>query len=211
MRKPKLIEDYMRLPYDQVSEFARSVVRQTTTSTFIATGGAVVKPVNDAVVLFDANLAATDNPTEAQRAQRDLLRANVTTALSRLGKFLNLTYPGQEPALLSSGLTMADTAAATTARLVEATDPVMRLTLVDGAPGFLLIKYARPTGSVQNLTRYTTDATLPEENWLVATGGGRERQLGPFPEGTKVWVKAAALAGSTLEPQYSEVKSRLVQ
>jgi hypothetical protein len=47
------------------------------------------------------------------------------------------------------------------------------------------------------------------DNWCVAVG--REREFGPFDSGTKVYVKAAALAGSTTAPQYSGVKSRIVQ
>ncbi|UOQ72452.1 hypothetical protein [Hymenobacter cellulosilyticus] len=88
----------------------------------------------------------------------------------------------------------------------------MGIDLLDGSqPGCVLVKFSRPTGTIQNLLRYSTDAKLPEEHWLVATGGGRERQLGPFESGTKVFVKAAALLGSTTEPQYSAVKARIVQ
>jgi hypothetical protein len=83
--------------------------------------------------------------------------------------------------------------------------------LDSGQPGCLLLRLARPTGTVQNLIRYTTDDKLPEDNWCVAVGGGRERELGPFDSGTKVFVKAAALMGSTTAPQYSGIKSRIVQ
>jgi hypothetical protein len=64
------------------------------------------------------------------------------------------------------------------------------------------LKLGRPTGTIQNLIRYSTDEKLPEDNWCVAVGGGRE--LGPFDSGTNVFVKATA-------PQYSGVKSRIVQ
>lgn len=86
------------------------------------------------------------------------------------------------------------------------------VTLVD-APmaGFLLLRFKRSAGSVVTLIRYTTDATLPEDRWLVAVGGGRERLLGSFAPGTRVWVKVAGLTASTTEPDYSEVVSRIVQ
>ena len=61
------------------------------------------------------------------------------------------------------------------------------------------------------LSRYTTDHALPEENWLVAVGGGRELELGLFAGGTKVWARLASLTGSTSSPVYSAVVSRIVQ
>jgi len=37
-------------------------------------------------------------------------------------------------------------------------------------PGCLLLKLSRPTGTIQNLTRYTTDEHLVEDQWHVARG-----------------------------------------
>ena len=210
MRKPKLIEDYTYLGYDAVSPFAHGVIRQTTASPFLAKGADLVKALAAAVALLDADVAATDHPTPAQTAQRDLLRTAVTTELGRLAKRLNLDYPGDEPALLSPGLPLANSANAL-ASVGPDTASVMDFDLLDSTAGYLLAKLKRPAGTTQNLIRYALDATLPEANWLVAVGGGRERVLGPFESGTKVFVKAAALTGSTTEPQYSAVKSRLVQ
>ena len=210
MRKSKLIEDYQDLAYDAVSLFAHAAIRQTTGSAFIAKGTDLVKPLAQAVVLLDADVAVTDHPTPAQTAQRDLLRTATTTELGRLAKRLNLDYPGDEPALLSSGLTLASTAN-TPAGVASDTASTMDFDLVDGAAGYLLMKLKRPTSTTQNLIRYALDGKLPEDHWLVAVGGGRERNLGPFESGTKVFVKAAALTGSTIEPQYSAVKSRIVQ
>ncbi|MDB5267733.1 MAG: hypothetical protein JWP58_773 [Hymenobacter sp.] len=213
MRKPKLIEDYGYLLYEAVSPFARAVIRQTTASPFITKGGDLAKALDAAVAALDTEVAATDHPTPAQTAQRDLLRTATTTELGRLAKRLNLDYPGDEPALLSSGLTLAD-AAGTAGRVMTAvgTDTVMDLELLDGPrSGCLLLRLKRPTGTIQNLIRYSTHPTLPEDQWLVAVGGGRERQLGPFESGTKVYVKVAALVGSTIEPKYSAIKSRIVQ
>ena len=213
MRKPKLLEDYSRLPNDTVPPFAHGVVRQTTASTFLAKGGDLAKPLAAALADFDAALAATDNPSPADTARRDQLRTAVVVELGRLGKRLNLDYPGQEAALLSAGLTLAAATApaAGSAALGAGAGAVMDFDLLDGPAGYLLLKLKRPTGTTQNLIRYTPDEKLPEAQWLVAVGGGRERQLGPFAAGTRVWVKAAALTASTTEPQYSAVKSRLVQ
>ena len=210
MRKPKLIEDYGKLPNDQIASFAHGAIRQTTASPFITKGSDLVKPLAAALALLDADVAATDHPTPAQTAQRDLLRTAALTELGRLAKRLNLDYPGDEPALLSSGLSLASTTGSQAA-VAPATAAVMDFELVDGPAGYLLLKLRRPTGTIQNLVRYTTNAQLPEDQWPVAVGGGRERQLGPFDSGTKVWVKAAGLTGSTTEPQYSAVKSRIVQ
>lgn len=212
MRKPKLIEDYHRLQYDEVSPLAHSVVRQTETSSFLTNGKALTERLAEAVADLDADVKATDHPTPAQTARRDELRNVVLRELGRLAKRLNLDYPANEPALLSSGLTLVESSSAGTAQKQPLSQAIMNIELVDGSQsGCVLVKLARPTGTVQNLLRYSTDSKLPEEHWLVATGGGRERQLGPFESGTKVFVKAAALMGSTTEPQYSTVKARIVQ
>ncbi|RZK14034.1 MAG: hypothetical protein EOO56_25790 [Hymenobacter sp.] len=212
MRKPKSIEDYRYLSYDAVSPFAHSAIRQTTASTFLTNGASLVTALTAAVDALDVDVAAIDYPTPAQTANRDLLRTTVTAELGRLAKRLNLDYQGDEPALLSSGLSLVASAVASTARSLAPVPALMDFELLDGAqPGCLLLKLSRPTGTIQNLIRYATDATLAEDNWCVAVGGGRERELGPFDSGTKVFVKAAALAGSTTSPQYSAVKSRIVQ
>ena len=210
MRKPKVLEDYSKLGVDAVSPFAHSVVRQTTASTFLSHGADLVKPLAAALALLDADVAAADYPTPAQTAQRDLLRAATATELGRLAKRLNLDYPADEPALLSSGLTLA--AASGTAAAQSLAAAVMDVELLDGnTPGSLLLRFDRPAGTVQNLIRFTTDPHLDEQNWQVAVGGGREREIGPFESGTRVSVKVAGLTGSTTEPQYSAIKTRLVQ
>lgn len=213
MRKSKLLEDYTYLLNDAVSPFARSVARQVLASTYIANGPALVAALEGAVATLDASVAANDHPTPADTAQRDQLRTAVFTELGRVAKRLNLDYPGNEPALLSSGLVLADNGNSShSGGAVGPADAVMEFELLDGSqPGCLLLKLKRPTGTIQNLIRYATSTAVPEEQWLVAVGGGRERQLGPFESGTKVFVKVAALAGSTTEPQYAAVKSRIVQ
>jgi hypothetical protein len=212
MRKPKLIEDYAYLYNDAVSPFAHSAIRQTTSSAFIANGGSLLQALQVAVAALDADVATLDYPTPAQTANRDKLRTAVIAELGRLGKRLNLDYQGNEAALLSSGLTLAATTGSGAARTLAPVAVPMEFDLLDGGqPGCVLLKLSRPTGTIQNLIRYSTDEKLPEDNWCVAVGGGRERELGPFDSGTKVFVKAAALAGSTTAPQYSGVKSRIVQ
>jgi hypothetical protein len=212
MRKAKLIETYNKLTTEAISPFAHSVVRQTTSSPFIKDGGILTRDLTVAVQALDADTAAIDYPTPAQTAHRDQLRAATTTELSRLAKRLNLDYTANEPALLSSGLSLAVLSPSSAARALVPDAALLGFELLDsGQPGCLLLRLARPTGTVQNLIRYTTDDKLPEDNWCVAVGGGRERELGPFDSGTKVFVKAAALMGSTTAPQYSGIKSRIVQ
>ena len=212
MRKAKVLEDYSKLSYDTVSPFAHGVVRQTTSSPFLAKGADLVKPLAAALALLDADVAATDHPTPAQTAQRDLLRTATVVELNRLGKRLNLDYPADEPALLSAGLTLAAMSGTAATPSLAVAGAVMDFELLDSAtPGHLLLRFSRPPGTIQNLTRFSTDAHLDERNWEVAVGGGREREIGPFASGTRVSVKAASLTGSTTDPQYSAVKNRLVQ
>ncbi len=211
MRKAKLIEDNSKLTHDAVSPFAHSVVNQTSSSSFLLKGPDLVKPLGLTLVAYDTDVTTVNYPTPAQTAFRDQLRTAVTLELNRLAKRLNLDYPGNEPALLSSGLTMGSmsgTAARSTANLGAPTE----VELLDGATaGCLLLRLKRPLGAVQNLIRYSTDAALSEDQWHVVVGGGREREFGTFASGTRVYVKVACLTGSTTVPDYSAVLSRIVQ
>jgi hypothetical protein len=212
MRKPKLIESYAFLTKDAVSLFAHSAIRQTTSSTFVKDGAILTRDLTVAVQALDADVAALDYPTPAQTYHRDQLRLVVVSELSRLAKRLNLDYTANEAALRSSGLTLMTTTGTAPKPALAPVAVPMEFDLVDGGqPGCVLLKLSRPTGTIQNLIRYTTDEQQPEDHWCVAVGGGRERELGPFDSGTKVFVKAAALAGSTTAPQYSGIKSRIVQ
>ena len=211
MRTAKLLEDHSQLTNDAVSPTAHGVSRQTTASTFLTDGKKLVAVLDQSVAAYDADVAAVDHPSPAQTAHRDELRAAVVTQLGRLAKRLNLDYPGDEAALLSSGLPLAN-ATGTAARAGHELPAPTDVELVDSPnAGCLYLHGKRAAGAVQNLARYTTDHALPEEHWLVAVGGGREMELGPFAGGTKVWAKLASLTGSTSSPVYSAVVSRIVQ
>ena len=213
MRKAKLTEDYSKMLKDAVSPYAHSVIRQMATSTFIPDGVKITTRLSEALLELDREIASVDYPTPAQTAQRDLLRTAVMMELGRVAKVLNLDYLGNEPALLSSGLRLVDTLASTTAsRATIEAEAVLEIELFDGSqPGCVLVKMKRHKSMKQNLLRYTVDASLPEEHWAVAVGGGRERQLGPFPSRSVLLVKGAGLTASTTEPVYSAVKTRVVQ
>ena len=116
---------------------------------------------------------------------------------------------------VSDGIVMSGAVANTGSTAARGTHDLPAPTdveLVDSpSTGCLYLHGKRPAGAVQNLTRYTTDHALPEENCLVAVGGRREMELGSFAGGTKVWAKLASLTGSTSSPAYSAIVSRIVQ
>jgi hypothetical protein len=217
MRKTKLIEDYSGLLSDDVSAFARNAVRQTAGSHFIKDGYKLTIFLNEAVELLDtylAYVATASHPTPAQTAQCTMLCTGVVRELNHLAKCLNLDYTNNERALLSSGLTLAiiGISVPVVPRPTVAAEAAIDFELLDGPqPGCLLVRLRRPANAMQNLLRYSVDELLPEEYWPVAVAVGDERQLGPFPSGTRVLVKGAGLTGTTLEPQYSPVQSRVVQ
>jgi len=206
----KLIENYDRVDNDAVSPLAHSVVQQTSTSTLITKGDDLSRALLGAVDTYDAFMSTLGYPTPTTTAVANALRNDVKRELGRLAKLLNLDYSNKEAALKSSGLTMTN---ANTAQRPDGDgqfNPV--ITLADGsAPGCLLITFEGCTGSVQRLVRFTTDPTLDPKHWEVAVGNGRTREIGTFPKGTEVWVMAAPLTGSTTDPRYSPVVSRIVQ
>ena len=210
MQPAKLIENYARVTVDAIPLFARAVVRDTTGSEFIKDGAKLVADLlaaADALEKFEADHA---NPDAGQRAFRDELRRAVLTELNRAAKRLNLDYPGNEPALLSSGLTLADRPGAA-ARVGNTRGTTIEI-LDSKQPGVLTIRYlTKPLKSTHVINRVTTDDKLPEENWPLVLGGARTRDIGPFPKGTLVGIKAAGVLGSTTEPEYSDVVWHYVQ
>ena len=210
MQPDKLIESYVRTPVDRISSFAHDVARSTTDSEFIKDGKTTAAPLLAAVTALDTFEADHVNPDAGQRARRDELRADVLNELGRAAKTLNLGYPGNGPALLSSGLTLAARAgtglkaASTRATTIEVLDSKQ--------PGFLTIRYlTKPAKSVQTVNLVTEDEKLPEDQWRLVLGGGRTRDIGPFKRGTLVGVKAAGVLTSTTEPEYSDVVWHYVQ
>lgn len=210
MQADKLIENYARTPVEKISSFAHDVVRDTTNSEFIKEGSKTVAPLLVSVATLDKFETDHVNPDAGQRAFRDELRLDVINELSRTAKTLNLAYPGNGPALISSGLTLADRSGAGS-KAGSARPTTIEIT-DSKKPGILTINYlTKPLRSVQTINRVTIDQNLPEENWPLVLGGGRTRDVGPFPKGTLVGIKAAGVLGSTTEPEYSEAVWHYVQ
>ena len=207
----KLNISYEDIKNDGLSLFGHGVVEKTSTSTFIANGAELAKPLAVALKTLDADVTAVVYPTPAQTAQRDTFRKAVRTELGRLAGQLNLDYAGNEAALLSSGLTMGNPGGAH-ARKSGELDPPTDIELLDGtAPGCLLIRGKRPTGAVQNIIRASADPAVPAEHGQLFVGGGREREIGPFPSGSVVAVVWACLTSSGMSCNFSASVSRRVQ
>lgn len=205
MRKAKLKTNYGHLHDDEVSPVAHGVVAQTAASSYISHGSTLAQPLSDAVAALDAATALTAHPTQQQTAERNVLRTAVREEMGTMAVKLNLDFTGNEAALLSSGLELAEVPT----RHREVGVPT-DLTLTDApVAGYLRPRCKRPAGALVTMWRYTTDAALPEAQWLVAFGP--DAALGPFASGTRVGVKAAALTGSTREPAYTAVVWRIVQ
>lgn len=208
MRNPKLKTNYNYVREDVLSATGHSVVQQTTDSEYIATGVTLAGPLKTAVEALDAAMAETATPSRAQTAQREKLRRAVRGAMGTLGAQLNLAYPGQAPALLSSGLELAD--ASGVPRPVDT--PPTDVALTDSTvSGYVDLGFKRPPGATITMSRYTTDPTLAEDHWCVKVGGGRKQILGPYAKGTELFAKVAGINASTTEPDYSVVVSRIVQ
>jgi len=206
----KVLINFDHIQNDKLSPFAHSVIDKTTGSTFIKNGGTLVAALTDATLALDTNVNTILYPDPAQNAQRRRLRQAVRVELGRLGAQLNLDYPNNEEALRSSGLPLGSRGAHR--RPVELPAPT-DVELVDGSqPGYLCIKGKRPKGAVQNLIRASHDPAVPaEQSAVIFVGGGREREIGPFPSGTLVEVVWACLNGSTTEPVYCAPVRRRVQ
>ena len=210
MQKAKLIENYEYLLNDAVSPMAHSVITQTTASTLITNSSLLTEGLKTSVGAYDNFVNVLGFPSPADTAMANNLRNDVKTQLGRLAKQLNLDYPGKEAALKSSGLPLANPNTAPRPDGDGQFNPV--ITLSDGTtPGCLLVTFEGFGGSVQKISRYNPGLPLPPEHWPVAMGGGRSREIGPFPKGMDVQVMSAPLTGSTTDPIYSPVVSRIVQ
>ena len=207
----KLNTNYDDVKNDALSLFGHGVVEKTTTSPFIANGADLAQPLATALKKLDDDVTAVIYPTPAQTVQRDAFRKAVRTELGRLAAQLNLDYPGNEAALLSSGLTMGQPGGAHSRKPGEL-DPPTEVELFDGSrPGYLLVRGKRPAGAVQNIIRASFDPAVPAEEGQLFVGGGRECEIGPFPPGAVVEVVWACLTGSTTVLNYCAPVSRRVQ
>ncbi len=210
MQADKLIENYSRVPVEKISPFAHDVVRDTTNSEFITDGAKTVATLLVSVAALDKFEQDHANPDGGQRARRDELRLDVINELGRAAKTLNLDYPGNSPALISSGLTLADRTGGS--NKPGSNRPTTIEILDSKKPGFLTIHFlTKPLKSVQTINLVTIDEHLPEEQWKLYLGGGRTRDIGPFPKGTLVGIKSAGVLTSTTEPEYSDVVWHYVQ
>ncbi|MDO7877511.1 hypothetical protein Q5H93_22420 [Hymenobacter sp. ASUV-10] len=206
----KLNTTYNGVRNDKLSLYAHSVIDKTTGSKFIKTGDTLVGPLTDATLALDTNVSTILYPTPAETAQRRRLRLAVRVELGRLAAQLNLSFPNNEEALRSSGLTLgANVAHRRPVELPAPTD----VELVDGSqPGYLCVKGKRAKGALQNLIRASHDPAVPaEHSATIFVGGGREREIGPFPSGAVVEVVWACLNSSTTEPMYCAPVRRRVQ
>lgn len=207
----KLNISYEDIKNDALALFGHGVVEKTSTSTFIANGAGLAKPLATVLKMLDDDVMTVVYPTPAQTAQRDLFRKAVRTEVGRLAGQLNLDYPGNEAALLSSGLTMGQPGG-NHARKAGELDPPTDIELLDGsAPGCLLIRGKRPTGAVQNIIRASHEAGVPAEEGALFVGGGKEREFGPFPSGAVVTVVWACVTAASTTLNFSAPVSRRVQ
>ena len=207
----KLKTYYNNIHNDKLSLFSHGVIDKTTDSKFIKIGSTLVGALTDATLALDTNVSTILYPTPADMAQRRRMRQAVRVELGRLAAQLNLNFPDNEEALRSSGLTMSATGSAHR-RPIELPAPT-DVELVDGSqPGYLCIKSKRPKGTIQNLIRASQDPGVPgEQGAHIFVGGGRERELGPFPSGAVVEAVWACLNSSTTEPVYCAPVRRRVQ
>lgn len=207
----KLITNFDDLKNEVVVGFGHEVVQKTNSSSYLKNGSTLTGPLNEALTTLDKNISTILYPTPADTVERDGLRKAVKTELSRLALQLNLDYSADESALISSGLPLAAPGGAH-ARKPGELDPPTDLELLDGSTsGCLLVRSKRPTGTVQNLIRASYDPAVPAEAGTVFVGGGREREIGPFPSGAVVSVVWACLTSASTAPNFSAPVSRRVQ
>lgn len=206
----KLNTNYNHIRNEVLSAYTHSAVDKTTTSTFIKDGLGLTGSITSAVQKLDTNVTTILYPTPAQNAERRALRKTVRVELGRLATQLNLDYPNDEAALRSSGLDMA--ANSGQGRRPLELGPPTEVELVDGSqPNYLYVRGKRPHGALQNLIRTSIDSAVPAEEGKVHVGGGREREIGPFPSGALVELVWACLSSSTTEPVYCAPVRRRVQ
>ena len=208
MRKRKAIIDYQAKPESQLVAFATNVVTGVTTSKYFTDGAARVAQLKLNIEALEQFYKDHPNPTREQTAEKNLLVAKVRTGLSDIAQEANRLFAGvNEPALLSTNLDM--TAETQHRKSLEAPTDVV---LSDGKPGGLTGKCKRPEGALMLFWLYTTDPTLPDEEWYCYVGG-TEVELPHLPSGAIGYVKVAGCAsGIEMEDYvYSGISQRRTQ
>lgn len=168
------------------------------------------KPQTDALLaaLTPYQAAASiQYTTPSQTAQTAQLRVVLNDALSAVAVMANGLYPDDEAALLSVGLPLGKERERHTT--LEAPT---KFQLVDGPqPGTLCAKAKRPPHAVALKYLYTTDQTLPDNQWLTVVVRDGDGLLTACKTGDRVYCKVAAVGGDTDQQPYTDVLSRLVQ
>lgn len=216
MTRPKLKSNYKYIHDDALPGFGHGVAQQITVTTYFNKGAERAKPIEEGAKALDTALAESAHPTPSQTAAREALRGALRSAMGDAAtqfnldvKALNLDIPQQTAALLSTGLTLAEQGGGS--RVAPTGIPTDVVLAASKQAHCIEVSYKRPKGAVQTITRYTTDPTLPEDNWQVKTGGARKQTLGPFRKGEEVFAKTAALWPTTEEPDYTTVFSYVAQ
>ena len=151
--------------------------------------------------------AAIKNPIPEQTAQLFIYRKDLNAAITAAAKYANEQQPGNEPALLSTGLELAKEREKHTSL-----DPPRTYSLADGTEAdTVCAKFVRAAFAVATEVRYTDDPTLPWYLWRAVTSTRSSVLLRGYKKKTEVFAMFRSVGGDTDDQEFSDVVSRVVQ
>ncbi|MDO7847832.1 hypothetical protein Q5H92_15810 [Hymenobacter sp. M29] len=208
MSSRKLLTNFDNVPKMEIGPLAQNYLTNTVGNTRYPKA----KPQTDALTaVLTPYLAAASilHPAPTQTAELNQLRTALNQALSALAQMVNLLYPDDEAALLSTGLNLSKERERHTT--LEAP---LRFQLVDGpTPGMLCAKAKRPPHAVALKYLCTLDPTEAEIEWHVVVVVVRDGDtlLTQCKSGDKLYCKVAAVGGDTDQQPFTDVLSRIAQ
>jgi len=205
----KVLTDYSYLRVAEYSGFAHGVASALGASAYFPTGKVLAQPVLDAVQALDVFTEAHPHLSTPLTAELQVLRATLLKALSDAAGEVNRLQAGNEAALRSSGFVLAEEPKKRQPPLAPT-----RCEIVDGpSSGTACIQIKRPLDTDNVKWYYTTDPSLPLEQWTYVLKLTDELTITGLVPGTRLYAKVAAInSASELDNlAFAEAKPRFVQ
>lgn len=205
----KVITDYSYLRVAQYSGFSHGVVSALGLSSYFPTAKAIIQPVAEAVAALDAFTEANPHLSTPLTAELDVLRNTLLKALNVAANEVNRLQAGNEAALLSSGFELAEEP-----KKRQPPGAPLKCEIVDGnASGSMCIRIKRAPGTQNVKWYYTTDPSLPLEQWTQLLELTDELSITGLTPGTLLHAKAACInsASTSANLVFAEARPRYVQ
>ncbi len=204
MNRPRKVKtNYANKRNEAVSLLAHKMVGSMSANTYFKDGAELAAPLQKSVTALDQFAEAHPNPNSLDTAEQDALRETVLADMSVLGVVINQRHTGNEAALLSTGYELASDP-----KPVPPPEAPKKCVIAKGPQsGSVTVRSKRPLRVTNMLWFYTTDATLPLDQWKWCLCNADELTITGLVRGQELFVRVAALNGASTRDNLAFVEA----